>query len=91
MRFHAAAPDEDFVDLGVHRPRAAGEAALPADALARLASAPERAQLMEYQPHAGRPAERLCIGTPRRPRRSNGLARLDSLLAAVLTAYLSLV
>ena len=58
LRFHATAPDEDFVDLGVHRPRAAGEAPLLAEALQQLAEAPELAELMEYQPHAGRPAER---------------------------------
>ena len=58
LRLHAAALDEDFVDLGVQRPRAGSEAALLAEALAQLAGAPELAQLMEYQPHAGRPAER---------------------------------
>lgn len=58
LRFHDAAPGEDFVDLGVHRPRAEGEAPLLAEALRQLADAPELAELMEYQPHAGRDAER---------------------------------
>ncbi|MGO8915160.1 MAG: PLP-dependent aminotransferase family protein [Stellaceae bacterium] len=58
LRFHEATPDEDFIDLGVHRPRAEGEATLLAEALRQLAGAPELAQLMEYQPHAGRSAER---------------------------------
>jgi DNA-binding transcriptional MocR family regulator len=48
----------DFVDLGVHRPRASNEASLLSAALADLARDPELATLMEYQPHAGRPAER---------------------------------
>ena len=57
--FHAQ-PDsaDDFVDLGVHRPRGAGEAALLATSLADLAADPALATLMEYQPHAGRAEER---------------------------------
>lgn len=58
LRFHAGPRGADFVDLGVHRPRAPGEAALLAHALQDLAAAPELESLMEYQPHAGRPAER---------------------------------
>jgi DNA-binding transcriptional MocR family regulator len=58
LRLHDAAPDADFIDLGVHRPRAEGEAPLLAEALRQLADTPELAQLMEYQPHAGRDAER---------------------------------
>ena len=58
LRFDSEPQGDDVVDLGVHRPRAASEATLLAEALASLAADPELAQLMEYQPHAGRAAER---------------------------------
>jgi DNA-binding transcriptional MocR family regulator len=58
LSHHDARPSDDFVDLSVHRPRAAAEARHMAQALERLALAPELAALLEYQPHAGRAAER---------------------------------
>lgn len=59
LALHVERSESDaFVDLGVHRPRAASEAPLLAAALADLAADPELATLMEYQPHAGRAEER---------------------------------
>jgi DNA-binding transcriptional MocR family regulator len=58
LRFHAEPQGPDFVDLSVHRPRVAGEALHMARALERLAGDAELAELLEYQPHAGRPADR---------------------------------
>lgn len=59
LAFHVELPETDeFIDLGVHRPRAGGEAALLAAALAELATDPELGALIEYQPHAGRAADR---------------------------------
>jgi DNA-binding transcriptional MocR family regulator len=72
LRFHAVAPGGDFIDLSVHRPRAAAEASLLAEALTELAGDEDLAALMEYQPHAGRPAERAAGA--RWIERSGGLA-----------------
>jgi DNA-binding transcriptional MocR family regulator len=72
LRFHAEPPSADFIDLSVHRPRAADEATLLAEALRQLAGAGELAALMEYQPHAGRAAERAAGA--RWIERSGGLA-----------------
>ncbi|HZB92728.1 MAG TPA: PLP-dependent aminotransferase family protein [Stellaceae bacterium] len=58
LRLHDEAQPADLVDFAVHRPRAASEGPLLADALAALAGDPELAELMEYQPHAGRDRER---------------------------------
>lgn len=58
LRFHAAPNRPDFIDLSIHRPRGSGEAELLGMSLARLASDPELAALLEYQPHAGRPTDR---------------------------------
>jgi DNA-binding transcriptional MocR family regulator len=57
-RFHGEPRGPDFVDLGVHRPRAAGEAEAMSAALAALARDPDLASLIEYQPHGGRPEDR---------------------------------
>jgi DNA-binding transcriptional MocR family regulator len=72
LRFHAEQPGEDFIDLSVHRPRAVGEATVLAEALTQLAGAGDLAALMEYQPHAGRAAERAAGA--RWIERSGGLA-----------------
>ncbi|HEU5274761.1 MAG TPA: GntR family transcriptional regulator, partial [Xanthobacteraceae bacterium] len=58
LRFHAEPQGPDFVDLGVHRPRVAGEAQHMARALERLAGDAELSALLDYQPHAGRPVDR---------------------------------
>jgi DNA-binding transcriptional MocR family regulator len=59
VAFHPEPQDTgDFVDLGVHRPHGASEAALLAAALRELAADPALDALMEYQPHAGHVAER---------------------------------
>jgi DNA-binding transcriptional MocR family regulator len=58
LRQHAAPPGDDLVDLSVHRPRGPSETALTAAALQELAGAEDLAELIDYQPHAGRPADR---------------------------------
>ena len=58
LRFHAEPMVADFVDLRVNRPRAASEAPLMAEALGALAADDGLDALLEYQPHAGRPADR---------------------------------
>jgi DNA-binding transcriptional MocR family regulator len=49
-----------FVDLTVNRPRARDEAGTMARALESLAGEPDLDALLDYQPHAGRPADRVA-------------------------------
>src|SRR5215472_9465096 len=59
LRFHADAAERDVIDFRVNRPRAASEAPLLARALAELAEdSAALGALLDYQPHAGRPADR---------------------------------
>lgn len=47
-----------LIELSINRPRAPSERAAMTQALERLASAPDLEALLEYQPHAGRAADR---------------------------------
>lgn len=59
LTFHVERPEpDDFVDLSVHRPRAASETALLAASLAELATDRALGALLDYQPHAGRAEDR---------------------------------
>lgn len=51
-------PTPDFVDLSVNRPQTSGEAALLAKGLREIAGSDDLEALLQYQPHAGRPADR---------------------------------
>jgi DNA-binding transcriptional MocR family regulator len=72
LRFHAERQSGGFIDLSVHRPRAGDEAAVLSEALTQLAGAADLAALTEYQPHAGRAADR--VAGARWIERSGGLA-----------------
>ena len=50
--------DPDFIDLTINRPATAGEGALMAAALERLAAEPDLTALLDYQAPAGRPEDR---------------------------------
>jgi len=58
-----AATDPDFIDLTVNRPGAASEAQAMAEALSQLAAEPDLGRLLDYQPHAGRPEDRVAGAT----------------------------
>ena len=50
--------DPGFIDLTINRPAAAGEEAIIAAALQRLAADPDLGRLLDYQAPAGRSEER---------------------------------
>jgi DNA-binding transcriptional MocR family regulator len=50
--------DPDFIDLSINRPGTAGEGAVMAEALQRLAAEPDLGALLDYQAPAGRAEDR---------------------------------